>query len=198
MLFETILKNYIDIKTSEYVTYNTMKEYDNTLVMVFHYSNNPKDNKVINGKVRTPNCLRMFIGQKVIIYNDYLNSTNNEIFRLKLSKHIINHNPYFTSTSLVLPLYYINKYLDDQASILRVSLVKTEIDKGNILIEFVLNKTGEIWNYPLYRTPSGLKTKTMLRFLNMIDESGKRLEEFHYVDSIDVSFNKYKMMIFRE
>jgi hypothetical protein len=210
------LSRYIDISkftsTKTYVEYKVIEELDKTVTIVFEKTNNSSKNKMYDTKsglkISLPFFLTPYIGKKVLIYTENVNSSAKELFRIKPVDFEIENKigirykePYFTNVSLIIPTYYINNHLDENASILRVSFVLTNeqiLNKGQIRATFQLTRNQEICNYPLYKTTNGLKTKTMYKFLDMIDDNNKFLERFTYVETVSVSFNKYGVMIFKE
>jgi hypothetical protein len=221
MMQEMILSRFIDItkfytsymgKCSKYIQYSIINEPDQTISISFKGSDDITKNQIyINSKgfkIRTPSLLQPFINKKIIIYNDYINSSIDELFKIKPVDFKIENMiglrykyPYFTNTTLTIPFFYINKYLNECASIFRISFSLTNeliLKKKQIRAAFTITKNDELLNYPLYKVTNGLKTKTMTKFLNLIDENNKFLEHFSYFDTIDVSFNKYGVMIFKE
>jgi hypothetical protein len=210
------LSNYINVSqftsVKTYIEYRVIEEKDKTVTIVFEKTKNELKNKMYDTKtglkIATPLFLKPYIGKKILIYTENVNSSAKELFRIKPIDFEIENkigvrykDPYFTSSSLIIPTFYINKYLDENASILRVSFVLTDdliIHKGQIRAAFQLIRNQEICNYPLYKTTNGLKTKTMYKFLDLIDNNNKFLEKFIYVTTVPVSFNKYGVMIFKE
>jgi hypothetical protein len=204
------ISKFTSIKT--YIEYKVIEEPDKTVTIIFEKTNNISKNRMYDTKsgfkISLPFFLTPYIGKKILIYTENINSSVKELFRIKPIDFEIENkigiryqDPYFTNTSLIIPTYYINKYLDDNAAILRVSFVLTNeqiLHKGQIRAAFQLTRNQEICNYPLYRTTNGLKTKTMYKFLDMIDDNNKFLERFIYIETVSVSFNKYGVMIFKE
>jgi hypothetical protein len=216
MLYSDTISKFIDLTkfkpNKNYIDYSVIHETDNTISIAFIQTNDNTKNTIYKDhnllKINTPLCLKPFIGKKVIIYNDHINSSINELCRIKPIDFKFENMvglrykyPYFTSTTLIIPFFYINKYLDDISSILRASFVLTNeliLRKNQIRVEFTITKDGELLNYPLYKTTNGLKTRMLHKFLDLIDENNKFLEKFTYFDTIDVSFNKYGVMVFQE
>jgi hypothetical protein len=221
MFYEDKLYKFIDItkfytlmtgKSIHYVNYSIITEPDKSVSIVFTGTNDVTKSHIFISKkgfkIRTPLCLQPFIGKKIIIYNDYISSSINELFRIKPIDFkfenmvgIKYRYPYFTGTSLIVPFFYINKHLNEYASILRVSMALTNeliLKKNQIRVMFNIKKNNELLSYPLYQTTNGLKTKTMTKFLDLIDDNNKFLEKFIYIETVNVSFSVYGIMIFKE
>ena len=210
MFVKQVVSKFIDLKgfveKNISIGYSITQDPDKSVSIVFE--NKPKIKIYNDFKIRTPLFLIPFIGKKIIIYHDYINCAPNELFRIKPVDFRLNDmagiryiNPYFTSTTLNIPYYYINKNLDDIAPILRISMALTNefiVKKGEVRAEFSIVKKDDLLNYPLYRSTNGLRTKTMIKVINLLNDNDKDLENFTYVETVPVSFNKYGVMLFKE
>jgi hypothetical protein len=161
-------------------------------------------------KVNCPSFLREHKGKSVDIFKENIDFDEYEVFRIcpinftldkkRGRKKIINPHPYFTTSSLTIPSYYINHFLDKSAPFLRVCFddnnYKDFIDGGMLVCFLTHYKEGD-YNYPLYLTTNGLRTKSLFKFMSeIISCTDKKINNFIYNRTVVFDKCKFGKMIF--
>lgn len=160
-------------------------------------------------KFNTPKILYDYKGCNVDIFRENINFDKYEIFRIapinfsidkKMGrKKIIYPYPYFTNSSITIPHFYINHYLDKSAPFLRISLNDNNVSQfilNGIIVAYLTNEN-ENYSYPLYATTNGLRTRGLYKFItDFISESGKDLTKFIYTRTIVFKNYKFGKIVF--
>ena len=130
----------------------------------------------------TPHPMREYIGKEYKVIKEFLHPENGELFRVYIdSAIIIEKGPYLTDRHLYLPKAYINRHLDERASLSAASFCQTTasmIEAGIMHITITMEKLP--LSQRLFYHGTSLRAKVSDNVLQLIHSCGRQLKDFSY------------------
>ncbi len=186
-------------------------DYENMLVIEKHWM------KVHYGpratSIRTPSFLKYYKGKDIEIYRDE-SDDDFELFRIRPIKFwpeslLIGkykrtklNTPYFTrSNCLVITKDFIKENNNDLLLFSKISFDTVDqhiIDSGVIFARFVRGNHRNVLSYSLKDYGNNLRTTTLVKLMDMLHDSGKKITDFQYRGIVHDENRGYDLIAFEE
>jgi hypothetical protein len=149
---------------------------------------------------RIPYMMLPYIGKEVTVERDFLNMEQGELFRIiPKNFEIISCEPYFTNNHLYVTRSYIQRYLDERAPLLNMSLMSTivkMISEGTIHV--ILTENGGALTSSFRPHGNSMRAKIIAGMTRVMNEAGCVFTDFEYHSTTEKDkFNKYGVMVFK-
>ena len=188
----------------------THPDYENTLTFDRSWRKVHWGKRVVC--VRTPSFLIEHIGKDVEIYQDKALKKKNELFRIRpidfdliksdKKRRVKISTPYFTRQGeFVVPRDYLTKNKIRHAFSAKASFNRTDpylVGEGLILGRILHGEDYGNAIYSLRECSNGVRTRRVNSLLDILNECGKEIHKFQFLETTRDEEYDYDLMVFRE